>query len=82
MQAILEKVTRFIEENRQNILDDLCSLCRIDSVAHNNEDGFPYGKGVDDALCMAQKLCDEHGIDCKVSHDLGKFGFISHIPPL
>ena len=89
MQAILEKVTRFIEENRQNILDDLFSLCRIDSVAHNNEDGFPYGKGVDDALCMAQKLCDEHGIDCKVRHDLGyatskvtggekTIGFFSH----
>ncbi len=71
MDQIIEKVTEFVEKNRQSILDDLCTLCRIDSVSKEGADGLPFGKGVDDALVCVKKLCKKHGLDCDVKHDLG-----------
>ena len=89
MEQILDKVTKFVEENRENILNDLCSLCRIDSVAKKGNGKFPFGKEVDDALLAAKELCKKHGVDCSVKHDLGyaaskvgcgkkTIGFFSH----
>ena len=71
MEKILEKVTVFVRENKRNIIDDLCTLCKIPSVATKGEDGFIFGKAVDDALNCAKDICEKHGVSCEVKHDLG-----------
>ena len=71
MEKVLEKVKSFVYQNRENILRDLCELCAIDSVSKKDQDGLPFGKGVDDALVKAIDIAKAHGVCGEVKHELG-----------
>ncbi len=53
-----EKIDAYIEAHKQEMLDDICELCRINSERMEPEDDMPYGPGpaecLDAALDMAE----------------------------
>lgn len=85
-----EKIEAYFEKNKQRMLDDICRVLRIDSVAHRGgEPPMPYGQGVHDALCEAEKIarelglrvrpCDGHAITVTASDKPDELALLAHL---
>lgn len=56
-----EKIEAYIEAHRQEMLDDICTLCRINSEKMPYEVGKPYGEGAFEALNTALAMAQAYG---------------------
>lgn len=55
------RITSWMEEHREQFLEDLKTLCRINSVAGKAEEGAPYGAGPRRALQAAMDMAQGYG---------------------
>lgn len=56
-----EKIEAYIDSHRQEMLDDICTLCRINSEKMPYSAGKPYGEGAFMALNTALDLAERYG---------------------
>lgn len=56
-----EKIERYIEEHKQEMLADICTLCRINSERSSYQEGKPYGEGASRALGVALGMAESYG---------------------
>jgi len=58
-----DKIDKFIEKNRDKIVDDICDLVKIKSVSEDGTDTPPYGQGCKQVLDQALKMSSEMGFE-------------------
>ncbi len=56
-----EKIEAYIDGHRQEMLDDICTLCRIDSEKMAGKEGKPFGEGPYLALTKALSMAEAYG---------------------
>lgn len=56
-----KEIEEFIEAHRQEMLDDICTLCRINSEKMPYKEGMPYGQGAFTALAEALSMAEAYG---------------------
>ena len=54
-------IDAYISAHRQEMIDDIVSLCRIDSARQQAEPGKPFGKGPSDALAEGTRILEKYG---------------------
>lgn len=57
------KIDAFIDARRQEMVDDICELCRINSEKMPYEEGMPYGPGAAEALDAALDMAAGYGFE-------------------
>ena len=72
-QSQKEKILVWLDAHGEQMIEDLCTLCRIDSVEGKPEEGAPYGRGPAAALAAAVSMYRAYGIDA-VSVSGGRYG--------
>ena len=65
------QIRAWIGAHKEEILEDLCSLCRIPSVRGEAEENAPYGKECARALKAAAALFEKHGFSVRVEEARG-----------
>ena len=60
-----EQIDAYIESQKEQMLEDLAELVKIDSQRTEEKPGMPYGEGPAKALETAQKLMKNYGLDTK-----------------
>lgn len=63
--ALKEQIEAYIESHIDEMLEDLITLCSVDSVSTAPMPGMPYGPGAYKALCTAKEICDKYGFKTK-----------------
>lgn len=58
-----EQIDKFIERHRDNIIQDICELVKIKSVAVDDSRLPPYGEGCRDVLDKAMKISSNMGFE-------------------
>ena len=58
-----EKIDAFIDAHTQEMLEDICELCRINSEKMPYEEGMPYGPGAAECLEAALDMAEGYGFD-------------------
>lgn len=53
-----EKIDAYIEAHKQEMIDDICELCRINSERMEPEDDMPYGPGPAECLDVALDMAE------------------------
>lgn len=48
-----KKIEQYIEAHKQEMLDDICTLCSINSERSAYQEGDPFGEGPSRALAQA-----------------------------
>lgn len=71
MNTLYPAIAEFLSRNQDQILADLMTLVRYPSISRNGQDGFPFGKDVDDVLCATAALFRQNGIPMTVHHESG-----------
>ena len=72
-----QQLEQWFADHRQEFIDELCRLIRIESVRTEAQPGMPYGPGPAEALAAAQEIAAAHGFETKnwdnrvVTFDLG-----------
>ena len=56
-----EKISRYIDAHRKEMLEDIGALCRINSVKGSYRIGKPYGEGCSEALRAALHIAECYG---------------------
>lgn len=56
-----KKIEEYIDAHRQEMLDDICLLCRINSEKMAYQEGMPYGEGASRALAQALVMAEKYG---------------------
>lgn len=69
-----EKIDAYIEAHRQEMIDDICELCRINSERMPSEEDMPYGPGA--AECLDAALDMAEGYEFEVQDYDGYVGCI------
>lgn len=69
-----EKIDAFIDAHTQEMLDDICELCRINSEKMPYEEGMPYGPGA--AECLDAALDMAEGYEFEVTDYDGYVGCV------
>ena len=59
----MRDVTRFVEENRENVIRDIGRLVAIDSVMGEEKPGMPFGEGPAQALALGLEIAGELGLE-------------------
>jgi len=65
MHSYKEKIDAYIDSKKEEMLEDLKMLVRIDSQKGQAEDGKPFGAGPAAAVAAAQELMQRYGLDVK-----------------
>lgn len=60
-----EKIEAYMEAHKQEMIEDIKTLCRINSERMTPEEGMPYGKGPAQALAAALKMAEGYGFAVK-----------------
>lgn len=71
MEKWYSQIEKYIEENKDEIIENLKALVKIPSISKAGEDAFPFGKDVDDALNLAAEIYNKNGVPMEVKHDKG-----------
>ncbi len=71
MEKWYQKVSDFIDNNKNEIIEELKTLVRIPSISQSGKDNFPFGKEVDEALSAAAELYNKNGVPMQVKHKSG-----------
>ena len=58
-----EQIAGWVDAHREELLEDLRTLCRIRSVAGEPAENAPYGEGPARALAAAMEMCAGYGLD-------------------
>ncbi|MDO4268299.1 MAG: dipeptidase PepV [Eubacteriales bacterium] len=58
-----EKIDAFIDARRQELIDDVCELCRINSEKMPAEEDMPYGPGAAECLDAALDMAEGYGFE-------------------
>ena len=86
----LDKIYKFIDDNRDNIVEDLIRVCRIESVTQNDSDIKPFGQScrtVVDYMLMEGieqgfKTANHEYYVGSISYDIGaekRIGILAHL---
>ncbi|MCD8348319.1 MAG: Sapep family Mn(2+)-dependent dipeptidase [Lachnospiraceae bacterium] len=65
MHSYKEKIDTYIDSKKEEMLEDLKTLVRIDSQKGQAEEGKPFGAGPAAAIAAAQELMQRYGLDVK-----------------
>ena len=60
-QALCERIDRWIDDHRDELVRDICRMVSIRSVSQPGEGGAPFGTGCRTALYEMLKLGEEQG---------------------
>lgn len=60
-----EQIEKYIEEHRQELIDDVIRMCRIDSQKGPAKPGMPFGEGPYRSLVDTMEMAKEYGFDVK-----------------
>lgn len=71
MEKWYQKAADFIDNNKNEIIEELKALVRIPSISQSGKDNFPFGKEVDKALSAAAELYNKNGVPMQVNHKSG-----------
>lgn len=58
-----EKIDAFIDAHVDEMIEDICELCRINSEKMPYEEGMPYGPGAAECLEAALDMAEGYGFD-------------------
>lgn len=58
-----EKIDAFVEAHRQELIDDVCELCRINSEKMAAEEDMPFGPGAAECLDAAMDMAEGYEFD-------------------
>lgn len=61
MDQYKKEIEQYIDAHRQELLEDICCLCRIDSEKTCYQEGSPYGEEVSRALSLALSMAERYG---------------------
>ena len=86
----LDKIYKFIDDNRDNIVEDLIRVCRIESVTQNDSDIKPFGQSCRNVLDYMLMEGIEQGFKTanheyyvgSISYDIGaekRIGILAHL---
>lgn len=56
-----KEIEEYIESHKQEMLEDICTLCRINSEKMPYKEGMPYGEGTFTALAEALSMAETYG---------------------
>lgn len=56
-----KEIEEYIESHKQEMLEDICTLCRINSEKMPYKEGMPYGEGTFTALAEALSMAESYG---------------------
>ncbi|MDR1770307.1 MAG: dipeptidase PepV [Hungatella sp.] len=56
-----KEIEEYIESHKQEMIEDICTLCRINSEKMPYREGMPYGPGAFDALNEALAMAESYG---------------------
>ena len=56
-----QKIAAYLEEHRQEMVEDIFTLCRIDSARSEAKEDMPYGEGACQALQAALQMAEGYG---------------------
>ncbi|WP_313152706.1 dipeptidase PepV [Lacrimispora sp.] len=56
-----KEIEEYIESHKQEMIEDICTLCRINSEKMTYREGMPYGPGAFDALDEALAIAESYG---------------------
>ena len=56
-----KEIEQYIEKHKEEMVEDIFTLCRIDSQKMPYEKGMPYGKGPSMALSTALSMAEGYG---------------------
>lgn len=62
---VKEKIEAYIDAHRQEMVEDICTLCRINSEKMPGKPGMPYGEGAFKALAEALSMAEGYGFSVK-----------------
>ena len=60
-----EQISAWVDAHREAYLEDVKTLCRIDSSKGEAEPGKPFGDGPYRALCAAEEMLKGYGLATK-----------------
>ena len=58
-----EKIESYIEAHKQEMLEDICELCRINSEKMPAEEDMPFGPGAAECLDTALDMAEGYGFE-------------------
>ncbi len=58
-----EKIEAYIDAHREEMIEDICGLCRINSEKMPAEEDMPYGPGAAECLDAALDMAEEYGFE-------------------
>lgn len=75
------KIDAFIDAHRQELVEDVCELCRINSEKMPAEEDMPYGPGAAECLDAALDMAEGYGFETQ-DYDgyVGRIEFDSELP--
>ena len=56
-----KEIEEYIESHKQEMIHDICTLCRINSEKMSYKEGMPYGPGAFEALTEALAMAESYG---------------------
>ncbi len=76
-----EKIDRYMEAHRQEMIEDIRELCRIDSEKMPEEDDMPFGPGAAECLDAALDMAEGYGFaTCDYDGYVGCVDFSEELP--
>ena len=70
-QELDQRITAWLKEHREALIEQWMELCRIPSVRGAAEPGAPFGKGSADALAASAKLFEAYGFETRLETESG-----------
>lgn len=58
-----EKIEAYIDAHQQEMIEDICELCQINSEKMPAEEDMPYGPGVAECLDTALDMAEDYGFE-------------------
>ena len=65
---VKKKIEAYLEAHREEMVEDICTLCRIDSCRSAYQEGKPFGEGPWRALGQALAMAERYGFSIE-NHD-------------
>ena len=56
-----KRIREYMEAHRQEMIDDICALVRIDSERTEAKEGKPFGDGAAEALAEGCRILEKYG---------------------
>ena len=60
-----KEIEAYIESHKQEMIEDICSLCRINSEKMPYKEGMPFGPGAFEALTEALTMAESYGFSIR-----------------